>query len=158
MAKTVNTKIQVRRDTSANWSSNNPVLASGEIGYDTTNKKIKIGDGSTAWNSLDFTVPTNVSAFTNDAGYLTSYTETDPTVPAWAKTASKPTYTANEISGLGAAASKAVDTTISAGSTSTNIPTSAAVVNYISQNPPAVDPSDLFSFDADTGLLIINIE
>ena len=31
------------------------------------------------------TVPTNVSAFTNDAGYLTSYTETDPTVPSWAK-------------------------------------------------------------------------
>lgn len=28
------------------------------------------------------TVPTNVSDFTNDAGYLTSYTETDPTVPS----------------------------------------------------------------------------
>lgn len=41
--------------------------------------------------------PTNVSAFTNDAGYLTSYTETDPTVPAWAKEASKPSYTASEI-------------------------------------------------------------
>lgn len=27
------------------------------------------------------TVPTNVSAFNNDAGYLTSYTETDPSVP-----------------------------------------------------------------------------
>lgn len=42
-------------------------------------------------------VPTNVSAFTNDAGYLTSYTETDPTVPSWAKTSSKPTYTASEV-------------------------------------------------------------
>lgn len=48
------------------------------------------------------TVPTNVSAFTNDAGYLTSYTETDPTVPDWAKTESKPTYTYTEV---GAAAS-----------------------------------------------------
>ena len=48
------------------------------------------------------TVPTNVSAFTNDAGYLTSYTETDPTVPAWAKASAKPTYTASEV---GAAAS-----------------------------------------------------
>ena len=28
---------------------------------------------------------------------LTSYTETDPTVPAWAKAASKPTYTASEV-------------------------------------------------------------
>ena len=43
------------------------------------------------------TVPTNVSAFTNDAGYLTGYTETDPTVPAWAKTADKPTYNYSEI-------------------------------------------------------------
>ena len=51
------------------------------------------------------TVPTNVSAFTNDAGYLTSYTETDPTVPAWAKASTKPTYTATEV---GAAASSHV--------------------------------------------------
>lgn len=42
--------------------------------------------------------PTNVSDFTNDAGYLT--TETDPTVPSWAKASSKPSYTAGEISGL----------------------------------------------------------
>lgn len=41
------------------------------------------------------TVPSNVSAFTNDAGYLT--TETDPTVPSWAKQSSKPTYGADEI-------------------------------------------------------------
>lgn len=51
------------------------------------------------------TVPTNVSAFTNDAGYLTSYTETDPTVPSWAKASAKPTYTASEV---GAAASSHV--------------------------------------------------
>ncbi|MCR4873590.1 MAG: fibrobacter succinogenes major paralogous domain-containing protein [Bacteroidales bacterium] len=43
------------------------------------------------------TVPTNVSAFTNDAGYITGYTETDPTVPAWAKEANKPTYNYSEI-------------------------------------------------------------
>lgn len=29
--------------------------------------------------------------------YLTSYTETDPTVPSWAKASSKPTYTASEV-------------------------------------------------------------
>lgn len=44
--------------------------------------------------------PTNVSAFTNDAGYLTSFTETDPTVPSWAKASSKPTYTASEVGAL----------------------------------------------------------
>jgi hypothetical protein len=46
------------------------------------------------------TVPTKVSAFTNDAGYLTGYTETDPTVPSWAKAASKPSYSKSEV-GLG---------------------------------------------------------
>lgn len=44
--------------------------------------------------------PTNVSSFTNDAGYLTSYTETDPTVPSWAKAQNKPTYTASEVGAL----------------------------------------------------------
>ena len=47
------------------------------------------------------TVPTNVSAFTNDAGYLTSFTETDPTVPSWAKASTKPSYTASEIIDIG---------------------------------------------------------
>lgn len=42
--------------------------------------------------------PTNVSSFTNDAGYLTS--ESDPTVPAWAKAQNKPTYTASEVGAL----------------------------------------------------------
>jgi len=45
-------------------------------------------------------VPTKVSAFTNDAGYLTEYTETDPTVPAWAKSPTKPQYSASEIGAL----------------------------------------------------------
>ena len=36
----------------------------------------------------------------NAKGYLTSFTETDPTVPAWAKAANKPTYTASEVGAL----------------------------------------------------------
>lgn len=46
------------------------------------------------------TIPTNISAFNNDAGYLISYTETDPTVPGWAKQSTKPTYTASEVGAL----------------------------------------------------------
>ena len=46
------------------------------------------------------TVPTKLSAFTNDSGFITGYTETDPTVPAWAKAASKPSYSKSEV-GLG---------------------------------------------------------
>lgn len=48
------TKILIRRDTAANWTANDPVLFQGEIGYDLTNKKLKIGDGSTSWNSLEY--------------------------------------------------------------------------------------------------------
>lgn len=42
-------------------------------------------------------IPTKVSQLQNDSGYLTSFTETDPTVPAWAKAAQKPSYTAAEV-------------------------------------------------------------
>ena len=46
------TIFKIRRDTAANWSSENPTLAAGEMGLDQTNNFIKMGDGSTAWNSL----------------------------------------------------------------------------------------------------------
>ena len=46
------TIFKIRRDTAANWSSENPTLASGEMGLDQTNNFIKMGDGTTAWNSL----------------------------------------------------------------------------------------------------------
>jgi len=49
------------------------------------------------------TVPTNVSAFNNDAGYLTGYKESDPTVSSWAKQPTKPTYTAEEVGATTAA-------------------------------------------------------
>lgn len=47
-------QMQVRRDTAANWASNNPTLLAGELGVDTTRHLTKVGDGSTAWNSLPF--------------------------------------------------------------------------------------------------------
>lgn len=45
-------RIKNRRDTSANWAANNPILADGEHGYDKDLKKSKVGDGITAWNAL----------------------------------------------------------------------------------------------------------
>ena len=45
-------------------------------------------------------VPTKVSDLDNDSGFISSYTETDPTVPAWAKSPTKPTYTASEVGAL----------------------------------------------------------
>lgn len=48
------TRIQIRRDTAANWVTENPTLAAGEFGFETDTNKLKCGDGSTAWNSLDY--------------------------------------------------------------------------------------------------------
>lgn len=50
-------RIQLRRGTSAQWSSSNPVLAVGEPGRDTTVKRSKTGDGVTSWASLPWDAP-----------------------------------------------------------------------------------------------------
>jgi len=46
------TRIQVRRDTAANWSSANPVLNAGEPAFVTDTGLFKVGDSATAFNSL----------------------------------------------------------------------------------------------------------
>lgn len=48
-------------------------------------------------------IPSKLSELDNDIGYITEvpdFTETDPTVPAWAKTENKPNYTADEVGAL----------------------------------------------------------
>ena len=50
----VQTQIQTRRGTAASWTSTNPTLAAGEIGFETDTGKFKIGNGSTAWASLAY--------------------------------------------------------------------------------------------------------
>jgi hypothetical protein len=47
-----NDLIQLRSDTAANWASVNPILAVGETGFETDTGKLKVGIGSTDWNSL----------------------------------------------------------------------------------------------------------
>lgn len=43
------------RGTAAAWTSNNPVLLNGETGYETDTGFTKIGNGTSAWNSLNYT-------------------------------------------------------------------------------------------------------
>ena len=56
--------IQFRRGTAANWTSANPILLAGEIGFETDTTKFKLGDGVTAWSSLSYVtagdVPTSL--------------------------------------------------------------------------------------------------
>jgi hypothetical protein len=61
------TQIQLRRGTAASWTSANPTLAAGEFGFETDTGKAKIGNGSTAWNSLAYSI-------TGDTGDITGVT------------------------------------------------------------------------------------
>jgi len=62
------TQIQIRRGTASQWTSANPTLASGEFGYETDTGKFKIGDGSTAWNSLGYKASGTVTSITAGTG------------------------------------------------------------------------------------------
>jgi len=55
--------IQIRRDTAANWTAANPILAQGELGAETNTSKIKIGNGSSTWSALSYLI--------DAGGYLT---------------------------------------------------------------------------------------
>jgi hypothetical protein len=67
--------IQLRRDTAANWTSANPTLAQGEFGFETDTGLLKIGDGTTAWTSLTYSIVTLTGTQT-----LTNKTLTSPTI------------------------------------------------------------------------------
>ena len=54
MKNTIKTKIVMRNDLAANWTSNNPILLSGELGIESDTGYFKIGDGATTWNDLPY--------------------------------------------------------------------------------------------------------
>lgn len=62
------TQFRFRRDTATNWVTNNPTLASGEMGLDTTSGRFKVGDGSTQWNSLNYANDSETVIFTLTEG------------------------------------------------------------------------------------------
>lgn len=64
-----------------------------------TRAALSFTPGSGAYNSSTgvITIPTNTNQLTNGAGFITGFTETDPTIYAWAKAATKPSYSWTEI-------------------------------------------------------------
>ncbi|NDB59464.1 hypothetical protein EB001_13585 [bacterium] len=80
------TRIQLRRGTSSEWT--NQVLYAGEVGFETNTGKFKIGDGTTAWDSLDYAaVPpagfiagSGLSVSTAADGSTVTYSLSDPTI------------------------------------------------------------------------------
>jgi hypothetical protein len=125
------TKIQLRRDTAADWTSTNPTLAAGEIGFESDTNKFKIGDGATAWTSLNYA----------PEGYATtSYVDTqDANIASDSLVFTNKTFDAN---GTGNSISNIETADIAAGTlvtaaegigsndNDTTIPTSAAVKAY----------------------------
>jgi len=60
-------QIKLRRDTAANWTSVNPILATGEPGLETDTLKLKYGDGVNRWNALSYPtvlLPTTIATAT----------------------------------------------------------------------------------------------
>jgi hypothetical protein len=48
------TRMQQRRGTAAQWTAANPILAAGEIGFETDTSKFKMGNGSSTWTALQY--------------------------------------------------------------------------------------------------------
>jgi hypothetical protein len=57
------TRMQQRRGTASQWTSANPVLNAGEMGWESDTNKFKIGDGTNHWADLDYF--TDINSTTN---------------------------------------------------------------------------------------------
>ena len=85
--------IQHRRDTAANWTSNNPIPADGQLCWESDTNKFKFGDGGTVWTSLPYAGGAGGSGanlgYTASTvnGTVTSDTGTDAVIPAVAANA-----------------------------------------------------------------------
>lgn len=79
------THINQRRDTAANWTSGNPVLQLGEVGWETNTRKAKLGDGATPWNGLEYAVlPTDLGPMEDRVDALEDDVEDlENTIPNW---------------------------------------------------------------------------
>jgi hypothetical protein len=69
-------QIQLRRDSSTNWSNENPILAQGELGLELDTLKIKVGNGVDEWDDLDYLVASAVLDHISDTSNPHSVTKT----------------------------------------------------------------------------------
>lgn len=54
----MSSKIILRRDTGTNWGSVNPILANGELGFETDTRRFKLGNGTSTWSALSYALNT----------------------------------------------------------------------------------------------------
>jgi len=105
-------KIQLRRGLSTQWAASNPTLAAGEIGIETDTQQLKIGNGSTAWNSLPYIATGNMDVAGSDLDDLADGTTYKRILAAIATALNAGTYDAAKCTafGIGTAAPSAVTT------------------------------------------------
>lgn len=58
--------VQLRRDTAANWTANNPTLLAGEVGIETDTRRMKFGNGTQTWTALAYAQGTAAQSNTGD--------------------------------------------------------------------------------------------
>ena len=68
MANNQDYTIRVKRGTANEWAMYNPILGAGELGYDTTNKRLKVGDGLNVWSNVKFATGNSFDV-ARDAGF-----------------------------------------------------------------------------------------
>lgn len=61
-------RIQFRRGTASEWTTANPTLSAGEFGFETDTRQFKLGDGTTAWNSLAYPATGTITGVTAGTG------------------------------------------------------------------------------------------
>ena len=72
---TLSLRFKLRRATAAAWTLSNEVLLASEAGHETDTNKLKIGDGVTAWNLLDYFA--DAAGGVSDHGLLTGLADDD---------------------------------------------------------------------------------
>lgn len=73
MAQT--TRIQLRKGTSQEWETENPVLLIGEVGIDTSLYRAKTGDGFSTWNELPYIDDAGLQLLRDEYGDYQDYVD-----------------------------------------------------------------------------------
>jgi len=138
-------RIQLRRDTAANWTSANPVLRAGEFGVETDTLKVKVGNGTSTWTQISSYLNITPAQLATTVTAVNAYT--DAAVASLGNTASTTYVPLSDVGNIDGVASldatgKIPDSQIPAGitrDTELSSAISTAINNLIDGAPGALD-------------------
>jgi hypothetical protein len=152
-----NIQLQFRRGTSTEWSNANTLLAAGELAIETDTQNIKIGDGTTSWNSLSYgglLGPTGTTGFTGPTG-ATGFTGfTGPTGPIGPSFTVSPTTSGNLVYANGTSNSAASTSNVFFNVASNRLDiTSALSIQEVQETVIAAVPTTPYTIDWTLGAI-----